>query len=339
MSEKLVEVIRSGIVESEHFGDIAVVNKNGNLLYYVGNPEQLSFFRSSAKPLILLSHLKKNIHGYFNLTLRELAIMASSHSGGGIHVEVLSGIAKKLEIREDDLTCGIREPFGEKERYELYKTGKEPGQFHNNCSGKHLGNIAACKAMGYSPDSVYDPFHPIQLDIKALISDFCGLPAGSIHVGVDGCGVPVFGVPLKNMALSYSRIFDTGFMDGKYAGVQKLLHEAVTKNPDMIASDDRIDTQLIRLTEGDHFGKMGSDGVFCIHVHSKGIGIALKIRDGSIRAVAPAVIETLVQLKTLPSGIAEELEHFHYPPVKTWSGRIIGSITPVFTLKSNQGDI
>jgi L-asparaginase II len=95
MSEKLVEVIRSGIVESEHFGDIAVVNKNGNLLYYVGNPEQLSFFRSSAKPLILLSHLKKNIHGYFNLTLRELAIMASSHSGGGIHVEVLSGIAKK----------------------------------------------------------------------------------------------------------------------------------------------------------------------------------------------------------------------------------------------------
>jgi len=333
MSEKLVEVIRSGIVESVHFGDIAVVNKNGGLLYYAGNPEQICFFRSSAKPLILLSHLLKNIHGHFNLTLRELAIMASSHSGGSSHIEVLSGIAKKLGVRESDLTCGVREPFGEKERYELYKTGKEPGQFHNNCSGKHLGNIAACKAAGYSWDSVSDPSHHVQLDVKALISDFCGLPAGSIHVGVDGCGVPVFGVPLKNMALAYSRIFDTDFMNGKYAYVQELLRRAVTQNPDMIASDDRIDTQLNRLTGGDHFGKMGSDGVFCVHIHSKGIGMALKILDGSIRAVAPAVIETLVQIKTLPPGAAEKLEDFHYPPVKTWSGRIIGSINPVFTLK------
>jgi L-asparaginase II len=110
---------------------------------------------------------------------------------------------------------------------------------------------------------------------------------------------------------------------------------AVTQNPDMIASDDRIDTQLNRLTGGDHFGKMGSDGVFCVHVHSKGIGIALKIRDGSIRAVAPAVIETLVQLKMLSSDIAEKLKDFHYPPVKTWSGKVIGRITPVFTLKKS----
>ncbi|NLM28552.1 MAG: asparaginase [Clostridiaceae bacterium] len=333
MSEKLVEIIRSGIVESVHYGDIAVVNKNGDLLYYAGNPEQAGFFRSSAKPLILLSHLIKNIHGQFNLTLRELAIMASSHSGGRSHIEVLSGIAKKLGVRESDLTCGVREPFGEKERYELYKTGKEPGQFHNNCSGKHLGNIAACKAAGLSWDSVHEPFHPVQLDVKALISDFCGLPEDFINVGVDGCGVPVFGVPMKNMALAYSHIFDTGFMNGKYAGVQELLHKAVTQNPDMIASDDRIDTQLIRLTRGDHFGKMGSDGVFCVHIHSKGIGVALKILDGSIRAVAPAVIETLVQLKTLSLDVTEKLKDFHYPPVKTWSGKVIGKITPVFKLK------
>lgn len=75
--------------------------------------------------------------------------------------------------------------------------------------------------------------------------------------------------------------------------------------------------------------------MFCVHVHSKGIGIALKIRDGSIRAVAPAVIETLVQLKTLPSGIAEMFKDFHYPPVKTWSGKVIERITPVFTLKKS----
>ncbi len=334
MSEKVVEVIRSGVVESIHLGNIAVVDCNGKMLSYLGEPEQIGYLRSSAKPLILLSHLMKKIHEHFHFSLQELAVMASSHSGGSMHIEVISGIAKKLDIKESDLTCGVREPFGESARYELYGNGQTPGQFHNNCSGKHLGNIAACKVMGYSWDSVTDPSHPVQKDILKIIAAFCDLPKESIHLGVDGCGVPVFGVPLKNMALAYARLFQTSFMGGKYSNEQQLLYQAVTTYPEMIAAEDRIDTKLARLTKGDHFGKMGADGVFCVHIQSKGMGIAVKIQDGSIRAVDPVVMETLAQLNTLPPGVLEELRVFHYPKIQTWSGKDVGMIKPVFTLKT-----
>jgi len=335
MTERLAEVIRNGLVESIHHGNIAVVNTEGQLISYLGNPEQICYFRSSGKPFILLSHLKKKINERFGLTMQELAIMASSHSGGTKHVQTLLSIAKKLEVEESDITCGIREPYGLNEKFELYGTGKKPAQWHNNCSGKHLGNIAACKAMGWSIENYSDFDHPVQQDILETISEFSGYPKEKIYIGVDGCGVPVFGVPLKNMALAYARIFDTGFLNGEYKDEQELLYDAVKKHPDMIAGDGRIDTELIRATSGDHFGKMGSDGVFCVHVHSKGLGISIKIQDGGVRAVDPVVIETLKQLGTLSDEVLGKLRKFHYPPVKTWGGETVGVIHPVFILMDN----
>ena len=198
--------------------------------------------------------------------------------------------------------------------------------------GKHLGNIAACKAMGWSIENYSDFDHPVQQDILETISEFSGYPKEKIYIGVDGCGVPVFGVPLKNMALAYARIFDTGFLNGEYKDEQELLYDAVKKHPDMIAGDGRIDTELIRATSGDHFGKMGSDGVFCVHVHSKGLGISIKIQDGGVRAVDPVVIETLKQLGTLSDEVLGKLRKFHYPPVKTWGVDTVGFIQPVFIL-------
>lgn len=334
MTNKLVEVIRNGLVESIHTGNIAIVDNSGKLLHYFGEPEQFCYFRSSGKPFILLSHLMKQIHEYFGFTLKELAIMSSSHNGSENHVKTLMGIAEKIGVGEGDLVCGVREPYGTKEKFDLYRSGKQPGQWHNNCSGKHLGFLATCKVMGWPYNNYADWAHPIQKDLLETISDFSSYPKDSIRVGIDGCGVPVYGVPLKNMALAYARLFDTGFMDGKYSMAQKILYEAVTKHPDMIAGDDRIDTELIRLTGGDHFGKMGADGVFCIHMHSAKMGFAMKVQDGSVRAVEPVVVETFAQLHTLPDVLIGKLNRFRYPPIMTWGGKTTGFINPVFTLKN-----
>lgn len=333
MTVKLAEVVRNGLIDSTHLGSIAVVNLEGELIGYAGEPDQICYFHSAAKPLILLSHLKKKINERFDLTLQELAIMASSHSGGAKHLEILLRIAEKLQVKESDITCGMREPYGLKEKFELYGTGKKPTQWHNNCSGKHLGMIAACKAMGWSIENYSDTEHPVQHDILETISEFCSYPADKIHIGVDGCGVPVFGVPLRNMALAFARIFDTGFLNGKYKNEQKLLYDAVRNHPDMVAGDDRPDTELIRATSGDCFGKMGSEGLFCVHIHSKRLGISVKVRDGGGRAAAPVVIETLKQLGILNGETLEELNKFHYPPIQTWSGETVGFINPIFTLK------
>lgn len=333
MPEKLAEVIRNGLVESVHTGNIAVVDSNQRIVRYCGDPMQICYFRSSGKPLILLSHLKKKLDRIFGLTLQELAIMSSSHSGGDKHVKTLMSIAAKLGVKESDITCGVREPYGLNERFELYEKGEKPTQWHNNCSGKHLGNIAACKAMGWSYENYSDLSHPLQQDILETISEFTGWPKEKIHKGTDGCGVPVFGVPLKNMALAYARLFDTKFLNGKYAEEQKILYEAVKQHPDMIAGDGRIDTELIRETSGDHFGKMGADGVFCVHVHSKGLGISIKIQDGGVSAVEPVIMEILKQLGTLSEEALGKLREFHYPAVKTWNGEKVGYINPVFALR------
>lgn len=332
LANKLVEVIRNGLLESFHSGNIAVVNSQGHTIKYVGNIEKVYYFRSSGKPFILLSHLRKKINEKYGLTLPELAIMASSHNGSAKHVQTLVEIANKLDVKESDITCGVREPYGQKERYELYGSGDKPSQWHNNCSGKHLGNIAACKAMGWSIQNYSNFDHPVQQDILDTISEICSYPKEKIHIGIDGCGVPVFGVPLKYMALSYARLFDTEFKNGKYRHEQQLLYDAIRQHPDMIAGDGRLDTELIRNTKGDHVGKMGADGIFCVHIHAMGLGVAIKVQDGGIRAVEPTVMETLKQLGTLSDDTLEKLKGFHYPSLQTWGGRRVGFINPVFKL-------
>ncbi|MBP7175535.1 MAG: asparaginase [Thermoclostridium sp.] len=329
---RVIELTRNGMVESVHDGNVAVVQENGTLTHFLGDPEQICYFRSSAKPFIVLSHLAKKIHKAFGFTLKEIAIMASSHSGGKQHVETLMSIAGKLGVQESDINCGVREPYGNNEKFELYGSGVLPSQWHNNCSGKHLGFIAACKVMGWPLDNYWDISHPIQQDILACIAEFSDTPKESIHIGIDGCGVPVFGVPLKKMALAYARLFNPDCFNGKYTEAQELLHRAVTEYPEMIAGNGRLDTDLIRMTKGELFGKMGADGVFCVHCHQQGIGIAVKIQDGGIRAVDPVVIETLSQLGILQKEMLEKMNHYHYPSVMTWTGKIIGLINPVFQL-------
>ncbi|NLO38551.1 MAG: asparaginase [Ruminiclostridium sp.] len=329
---RVVEIIRNGLVESFHDGNVAVVQQNGALTHFFGDPEQICYFRSSGKPFIMLSHLMKKIHEVFGFTLKEVAIMASSHSGGKQHIETLMSIANKLKVKESDINCGVREPYGGSEKIELYASGDLPSQWHNNCSGKHLGFIAACKIMGWPLDNYWDISHPIQQDILACIAEFSDTPKESIHIGIDGCGVPVFGVPLAKMALAYARLFNTNCFNGKYKEAQELLYRAVAEFPEMIAGNDRLDTDLIRLSKGDLFGKMGADGVFCVHCHPQGLGIAVKIKDGGVRAVDPVVIETLSQLDILRKEMLEKMNHYHYPPVQTWTGKTIGLIKPAFQL-------
>ena len=107
---RVVEIIRNGLVESFHDGNVAVVQQNGALTHFFGDPEQICYFRSSGRPFIMLSHLMKKIHEVFGFTLKEVAIMASSHSGGKQHNETQMSIANKLKVKESYINCGLPQP-------------------------------------------------------------------------------------------------------------------------------------------------------------------------------------------------------------------------------------
>jgi L-asparaginase II len=332
MSVKLVEMYRSGIIESTHDGSIVVAASDGSILHKLGDSGRLTFFHSSAKPIQGIAALELGIAEKFKLDLKEIALMISSHSGEQEHIEALNNLMDKLDVKEDMLECGIAEPVNKNVLKELFTAGKSISKLHCNCSGKHLGFIAASKLMGYPLESYYKLDHPIQKNVKKIIAEFACFEPGLISNGVDGCSVPVFALPLKNMAIAYANLCNPSFNKGKYAKSQNYITSSMTMFPEMVAGRGRIDTDLMK-----HFGskiisKSGAEGVYCAGLPGKGIGIAVKIEDGSSRAVNPVVIELLVKMKVLNEQEAESLNEYWRTPVVNNKGEKTGEIKASFTI-------
>lgn len=334
MSSKVVEVIRGDIVESLHRGSIAVVSSEGRLMYKLGTPERLTFFRSAAKPFIAITALECGIFDKYKLTLKEIAVMSSSHSGEKKHQDVLRSIMGKLGIGEEQLKCGAHEPICKTTAKELYLKGMEPSSIHCNCSGKHLAVIAAVKSRGLPVEDYYRFDHPIQELIKKVISEFSSTNISNIAGGIDGCGIRIYGVPLKNMALAYANLCSKSFMNGKYRKSQQCLIDAMTSYPEMVAGTDRLDNEMMKAYGDRIICKAGAEGVYCAGILDRTWGIALKIEDGNNRAAEPVILETVLQTGIITEKEMELLKKFWKPPLKNHKNEQVGIIKPVFNLVS-----
>lgn len=333
MPVKLVEVIRSGVVESVHRGDIVVVNTEGKILYEMGDSERLTFFRSAGKPIIAVAILESGIVEEYKLNLKEIAIIASSHSGDVEHLEILNGIMEKLGISEEILECGEHAPTGKKASRDLIASGKMPTRLHCDCSAKHIGLIAASKLNGMQVEGYSDREHPIQKKVEEVISKFCEMDTERIIKGIDGCGVPVYAVPLKNIALAYANLSNENFQDGKYRKSQNYIVSSMTMYPEMIGGEERFDTALMKCFGDRLVGKFGAEGVYCIGILGKGVGIAFKIEDGNDRGVGPAVLETLLQMKVIRKDEIGKMKDFWNPSIVNNNGEEVGEVRAVFKLK------
>ncbi|HZG78522.1 MAG TPA: asparaginase, partial [Paenibacillus sp.] len=147
----------------------------------------------------------------------------------------------------------------------------------------------------------------------------------------DGCGVPVYGAPLSALALAYARLA-APYGDAPEGDARRTVVEAVQAHPEMLAGEARYDTGLIRATNGRVVGKMGAEGVFAVAVPGEGLGLAVKIEDGSQRALYPAVTEALLQLGWIDADAGRALAEFHIPPIRNWSGDVVGAVLPSFRL-------
>ena len=333
MPEKLVEMIRSELVESVHEGNLVVAASSGNIIYELGDSERVTYFHSSAKPIQGIAMMETGIAEKFGLDLKEIALMISSHNGEKEHVDVLTGLMEKIGVGDEALECGIAEPVNRDVLKELYSAGLSVTRLHCNCSGKHLGFIAASKVMEYPLEGYHKPDHPIQKSVRKIITEFSGAKPDLISCGIDGCSVPVFAIPLRNMAVSYANLCNPGFMGGKYGKSQNYVTSAMTMYPEMVAGKGRIDTELMKRCGSRVIGKIGAEGVYCAGILGKGIGMAVKIEDGSTRAVGPVIMELLLQLEVITREEAEILKEFWNPQVLNNKGEVIGEIKPVFKLK------
>lgn len=327
----LVHLRRGSLIESVHRGHIAVANAKGQVLHAAGNPHYATFARSAAKLLQAVPVVVSGAADRFGFAGSEIALICASHSGQDIHVQAVRRMLEKIGVDESFLQCGAHEPYHEPSAAALRLSGAKPQAVHNNCSGKHCGMLALASCIGASLVDYPDPEHPVQKMMLAAVASLAGVRPEDIRLGTDGCGVPVFGLPLAALAAAYARLGspEPHTAEGKaYARIVR----AVTAHPAMLAGEGRYDTRLILATQGRVIGKMGAEGVFAATLAGKGLALAVKIEDGSQRALYPAVTEALLQLGWINAEQALLLQDFHQPPLRNRKNDIVGATIPVLRL-------
>lgn len=337
----LVEVRRGPIVESRHRGHLAAVDGAGRLVAHLGDPDAVTYLRSSAKPHQAIPLVASGAAERFGFTEAELALACGSHSGQDVHVETVASMLEKIGLGEDALRCGVHDPFDRQTARRLRERGERPGILRNNCSGKHTGMLALALHLG-APVETYDQLdNPVQQAILRTVELFSGVAAERIPVGVDGCGVPVFGMPVRAMALMYARLVapSRDLIDDETVRACERLVGAMRAHPEMVGGTaERFDTEVMRATNGGAVSKVGAEGVYTAGVlpcesWPEGLGLAFKIDDGEDRRARPTVaIEAFRQLGVLNDDALEALSPYASFPVKNHRGDFIGEIRTSFEL-------
>ena len=340
IAEPLVEVRRGAITESRHRGHIAAVNPEGNVVSYFGVPETVTYLRSSAKPLQAIPVLALGAAERFDFTDQEVALACGSHSGEPIHTEIVAGILRKIGLGPEALKCGIHEPYSLEVARQLRETDEQPNVLQNNCSGKHAAMLALAKHLGAPTENYDSPQNPVQLAVGRTVSQFSGVPLEDLAVGVDGCGVPVFGITVKAMALAYVRLVSppVSFEKPVRDACARII-KAMTSFPELIGgTSDRLDTEIMRAAPGKLISKVGAEGVYTAGVlpckkWPEGLGLALKIEDGDDHRARPTVVvESLRQLEVLRDESLEAVARYAFFPVRNRRGDVVGEIRASFSL-------
>ncbi len=347
----LFEVTRGNLVESIHYGSIAVVDSSGKLISSYGDPQTVTFLRSSAKPFQVLSFVERGGVEYFGLTPRELAIACASHEGSDLHVQTVEGIQKKVGVEESQLQCGIHLPNDVEAFKWLVRNDQKPTPNRNNCSGKHTAMLAHAKMRGLPLENYLDVQHPIQQAILVSFAEMCRIPLNEVQLGTDGCSAPNFAVPLYHAALGMARLCDPRELSETRSAACRKITSVMTAHPEMVSGYGEFDEQLMRAGEGKIVCKRGAEGYQLVGLlpgaltaDAPGVGIALKVSDGDASRMAldlthstrvrPAVIlEILHQLGALSSEQEQALAAFGpVKPVKNHRGIVTGQSQPVFKL-------
>ncbi|MGN7356729.1 asparaginase [Paenibacillus sp. SAF-054] len=336
MSNILINVIRGLYVESTHLGSAVVVHADGNVLYEAGDPLLQIYTRSCIKPVQALPMMLSGTADQLSLSPRELAVCCASHNGEKMHTEAVQSMLDKAGLTTDHLNCGVHPQYSVEAYEELLSQGEKPGTIHNNCSGKHAGMLLEAKHGGYDLEGYTDIDHPLQRSVLEKLAELSGLGTNEIPAGQDGCGLPTYLLPLERLAYVYARLGkpeDLG--EGMASAIQRLT-DAMVDYPEMVGGTGEFDTILMQQTRGKVIGKIGAEGVYCMAIPERGLGVALKIHDGNRRAAYPAAMEILQQLQILHPEEMEQLSGFHKPVQKNHRGEEVGSIEPDFCLTKVQ---
>lgn len=319
---EIAQVVRGGVVDCVHRGRIVVVDRDGKILYQAGDASSVAFLRSTAKPFQAAAIVESGAAKHFHFTAPELALSAGSHSGTTDHLEILHGMMYKVGVDADDLLCGVSAPLDASAHDQLLMSGGHASTLTHNCSGKHVAMLAACKTNNWDIKHYVDREHPLQTRILQLLALTCRIESRQIQLATDGCSVPTFGLPMVNIALGCARMGLSVHQDNALGQIAK----AMQAHPLVFSGAGRYDAVLVQATQGRLIAKGGAEGLVGIGVPERGVGIAMKISDGSQRAMIPVLSSVLRQLDLISASEQTAIERAMPSAVLTNAGVQAGEI-------------
>lgn len=334
MSELLVEEYRGEILECEHYGHICVVDDTGNVKYKVGNEDYLAFFRSSAKPIQAVHLFKYNLKEKYDLSDKEVAVITGSHRAQSFHVEALESIMSKVGLKEENFVCQPTYPLSVQAKDELVQANMPKRSIYHNCSGKHLGIMTLCEYLNSPIDSYWDISNPAQQEILDYMSIVANYPKDEIKTGVDGCGVPVFAMPLKFLAKAYMRMACPDLIeDIKIRGAITEITRIMNENNEMVSGTDLICTLLLK--DPNIVAKGGAKGIYCFGLREERLGFAIKVMDGS-EAQWPFIVAGLLEQIDYKNKETIQRLYDTFPlEVKNDNNKIVGISKLKFDIKAD----
>ncbi len=335
----LVDVLRGSTVESSHRGALAIVDADGGVHTALGDIDRPIFPRSAVKVLQALPLVESGAADRFGLNDEELALACASHGGEARHAETAARMLAKAGVDVAALECGTHWPYNDSAIKALAAAGEQPSALHNNCSGKHSGFVClGCMLAGGQDrrdfiSGYLQPQHPVMRQVTASLQAATDWDLSNTPVGTDGCSIPTFAVPLRNLALGFARVgTGVGLRAGRAAAARRL-RAAVASAPFMVAGSGRFDTRVMERLGDRVFCKVGAEGVYCAAVPELGLGVAIKMDDGNTARACEVVMAVVIErLLALDEADAAFMEGFSHTVMRNWNGIEVGGMRPSGTL-------
>lgn len=330
----LAEVTRGDMVESRHRGFVAIVDADGNRVAAWGDPERLIYPRSAIKPLQALAVIESGAAKRYALTDEEIALACASHAGEADHVGRIAAWLARMGLAGADLECGAHPPANPAAAEELIRTGAKPCPLHNNCSGKHAGMVATALHRGEPTRGYIAPDHPVQIRLKTLLAEMSGTNLADAPRGIDGCGIPVYGMPLEALARAMARLARPDDLPPERMEAAWRVIAAMSAHPHLVSGAGRFDTEAMTIACGRAVVKGGAEGVHVAALPATGLGIAIKIEDGAGRAASAVMAALLIRFADLAPAAETKLARWREQPVLNVTGKNVGVVRAAAGLES-----
>lgn len=301
-----------------------------------GDADHIAYFRSAAKPFQAVPLVESGAANTFEFGPEDLALACASQDATPAHQRGVARMLAKIGLDEDALRCGVSPPPDPQEAARITLGLKAQSQLQCECSGEHAGMLATCLHLDYPLQSYTEPDHPLQRRIREIVAQVLRLPEDDLVTGTDGCRIPTFAAPVRSFAVAYATLADprqapkgTG---SELAKPLERLRQAMTAHPTLIGGEETLDSDVMALSEGRIVAKLGAEGLLCLAVPERGLGIAIAAADGSSRALGPAAVAVIEQLELAQPAILDTLRERQVETVKTFAGEVVGAMRPAFQL-------